>query len=151
VPARLARTDSGLPRIVSTTPFSTEASTTLRKTPVSPRFRTGTAEPGFRFATKPPTVPAVELAFRHRRLLGMIGRFGATRARLGHLATSSDLLELIDARLVTHEPRHAHPLDAWYLTVSGFEALGLTPSAISTRSRTTSSRRTAEANHARRL
>ncbi len=79
----------------------------------------------------------------------MIGRFGATRARLGHLAASRALLELVDARLVTHEPRHAHPLDAWYLTVSGSEALGLTPPPISTRPRSTSRGSAADADHAR--
>ena len=55
----------------------------------------------------------MELTFRHRQVLGTIGRFGATRERLGHLATSRELLELTEARFVSHEPTSTHRLDAW--------------------------------------
>lgn len=67
----------------------------------------------------------MELTFRHRQVLGTIGRFGATRERLGHLATSRELLELTEARFVSHEPTSTHRLDAWYLTRAGAAALGL--------------------------
>ena len=70
----------------------------------------------------------VELLFQHRRLLAMIGRFGVTRERLGHLATSRELLELVDARFVTHEPTMTERLDAWHLTPAGTAAMGLTGS-----------------------
>jgi len=72
----------------------------------------------------------VELTFRHRQVLGTIGRFGATRERLGHLATSRELLELIDAQFVSHEPIHTHRFDAWYLTRAGAAAFGLNPRSI---------------------
>ena len=79
---------------------------------------------------EPLRVPAVELTFRHRQVLGTIGRFGATRDRLGGLATSRELVELVNARFVTHEPRRVNRLDAWYLTRDGTAAIGLNPGHV---------------------
>ena len=75
----------------------------------------------------------MELTARHLQVLAMIATAGASREKLGDLATSRELAELIDAGLVTYEAavlretQGGQPIDVWYLTRDGAVAIGLNP------------------------
>ena len=74
----------------------------------------------------------MELTARHLQVLAMIATAGASREKLGDLATSREMAELIDADLVTYEPislreRQGRRIGVWYLTRDGAVAIGLNP------------------------
>ena len=77
--------------------------------------------------------PILELTPRHRQVLATIATAGAARDKLGDLATSREMSDLIDAGLVTYEPiilgetKTGPSIDGWYLTPSGAVATGLNP------------------------
>jgi hypothetical protein len=71
------------------------------------------------------------LTAAQRALLRTIGSYGATEAALDSLTTGSEMAELIAAGYVTHEPMESSGLpDAWYLTDTGANAMGLYPAHL---------------------
>jgi hypothetical protein len=72
-----------------------------------------------------------ELTGAQRALLRTIGSYGATEAELESLPTGAEMTELIEAGYVTHEPMESTGLpDAWYLTDSGADAMGVAPAQL---------------------
>ena len=69
----------------------------------------------------------------HRQVLATIASAGASRKKLGALATSRELGELIDAGFVTYEPavlretQGGQQTDVWYLTRAGAVVMGMNP------------------------
>ena len=75
----------------------------------------------------------MELTAQHRQVLATIASAGASRKKLGALATSRELGELIDAGFVTYEPavlretQGGQQTDVWYLTRAGAVVMGMNP------------------------
>ena len=74
----------------------------------------------------------MELTAEHRQVLATIASAGASREKLGDLATSREMAELIDADLVTYEPislreRQGRRIGVWYLTPAGAVVMGMNP------------------------
>ena len=75
----------------------------------------------------------MELTAEHRQVLATIASGGASRKKLGALATSRELGELIDAGFVTYEPavlretQGGQQTDVWYLTRAGAVVMGMNP------------------------
>lgn len=86
----------------------------------------------------------MELTATHRHVLETIGSAGATRDKLGDLAASPALRELIDAGLVIYEPVVLRETlapglagqaidaktDVWYLTRPGAIEIGVNPDLL---------------------
>ena len=75
----------------------------------------------------------MELTAQHWQVLATIAMAGASRKKLGDLASSRELAELINAGFVTYEPavlQETHSgqrTDVWYLTRAGAVVIGLSP------------------------